>query len=211
MLTLTVSLSLLALLDSLNPATLLTGVLLLNSQRPLLQTSMYTLGVFAAYFALGLAVVFGLGLLGPQSQFFAAFKLCLGVAFLMVAVWFSFKDMPSLNRTLGQLNPLAMLVFGVMATAQDFPTAFPYLAALELVTTAGLGWLGGVLMLGCYNLIYIAPLLVLLGIYAHNQQYLHRIQQGLDRFLQRYARKLTLLFMYPIGMWFLWQGLEGIR
>lgn len=210
MLSLFAALSLLALVDSLNPSTIVSGVLLLSTRKPLARTVGFILGVFGSYVALGLLVYFGLGALGPGSPFFAVFKLGLGLAFLGIAVWFSFRAMPSLTKTLSKLNPLATLVFGAVATAQDFPTAFPYLAALQSLVAAGISSLGTLALLVWYNLIYVAPLLALLGVYLLARDRLDGVKQGIEDFLGRWARPLTLVFMYPLGIWFVLEGISAL-
>ncbi len=210
MLALFATLSLLALLDSLNPSTIVSGVLLLSTHNPLARTFGFVLGVFGSYVSLGLLVYFGLGALGPGSPFFAGFKLLLGLAFLGVAVWFSFRAMPPIGKTLGRISPLLAVAIGVITTLEDFPTAFPYLAALQSLVAAGINSLGALALLAWYNLIYAAPLLVLLGVYLVARDRLKGVKEAVEKFLQRWARLLTLVFMYPLGVWFVLEGVLAL-
>lgn len=208
MLSLFVTLTLLALVDSLNPSTIVSGALLVTTQQPLACTVGFVLGVFGSNIAMGLLVYFGLGVLGPRSPFFAAFKLVLGLAFLGVAVWFSFRSMPAISKTLGRISPLLAVGIGMLTTFEDLPTAFAYLAALQNLVAAGISSLGAMTLLVWYNLIYVVPLLVLLGVYQDRLDGVKR--RGIGGFLGRWARPLTLLFMYPLGVWFVLEGVSAL-
>ena len=210
MVALLIALVALGLLDSLNPATILTGILLLATVRPMPRFWAFTFGTVVTYLALGVLLYFGLGFLGPQSPVFAWFRVGLGVAFLGIALYFSFRPMPSLSVTLGRINPLALVGLAVTSTLSDFPTAFPYLAFLERLSSANLADGLALLLLLGYNLLYILPLLLLVVFYAATRSHLEGLQQRFELFFTRYGRVLTVGFMYPVALWFLYEGAKGL-
>jgi cytochrome c biogenesis protein CcdA len=208
MLALLLTLTVLGLLDSLNPSTIITAILLLSTASPLLRTWAFIAGTLVTYLPLGLLLYFGLGFLGPESPFFAWFRLGLGVVFVGVAIYFSFKPMPSFSQTLGKLNPLAVFGFGIAATLSDFPTAFPYLAATEQLVSAKLSEGVSILLLIAYNVLYILPLILLIGVYMIAKHRLNGLPQHIESFFTRHGRALVVAFMYPLGFWFVYQGFQ---
>ena len=205
--TLLPSLLLLALLDSLNPSALVVALWLLSRPQAAPRLLAYVAGILASYLALGIAMMLGFtalsGRLGQALDHPVVLVVqgLLGAALLVYAILAPSTahaarepDLPATGKLLG------FFVLGMAVTAAELVTALPYFAAITLMIGADLGptqWLP--LLLG-YNLIFITPPLLLLGLHALLG---HRTDERFVRWrerLQRGAREATLWIFALAGM-----------
>ena len=63
------------------------------------------------------------------------------------------------------LGPGAVFLLGITITVVEFSTALPYLGAVAILTNAGLTFAQWLPVLPVYNLVFVAPPLLLLGAY----------------------------------------------
>jgi hypothetical protein len=81
-------------------------------------------------------------------------------------------------------------------TLFDFPTALPYLAAIEQIARAKLDLFSIMGVLGVYNLVFVFPQITLFGIYVlfHQQSaaLLHRINRSIAIWSPKILRTLLL-------------------
>lgn len=180
----------LALLDSLNPATLVavTLILLGSRRRPILEAVAFVVGAFACVFVLGLIVYLGAdaaadavdgGLVWLRR---AAFGLA--AVLLLVAAVRALR--PRQRAQLGLptwFNPATAAGLGVVTTGADLPNAFPYFIAIERLVNAHVPTSHGVLTLAVYAAIYCLPCLLLLGLgLSHGDRVRRPLQKLHDRF-----------------------------
>jgi cytochrome c biogenesis protein CcdA len=200
-----------AILDSLNPTAISMQVVLLSTRNPIPRTLTFILGVFLTYWVGGLAIALGIGRI--ISDFLSRFRwddfadvlypvqFILGIILLIVA--YRMKTTPYEPKNLDRhksLTPLSTLGIGIIATASDLPTALPYLAAIERILKAqvDLSMLMGLLVF--YNLIFILPLLLLLGIYIHLKSKAMKLMEKINRQFCRIAPKLIKGLLIVIGI-----------
>ncbi len=205
--TLLPSLLLLALLDSLNPSALVVALWLLSRPQPALRLLAYVGGILASYLALGVAMMLGFTALSSRLGQVLDHPVALivqgtlGAALLAYAIFAPSTahaaqepNLPAAGRLLG----FAML--GIAVTAAELVTALPYFAAIALMIGDKLEpaqWLP--LLLG-YNLIFVAPPLLLLGLHALLG---HRTDERFARWrerLRRGAREATLWIFAMAGV-----------
>jgi hypothetical protein len=158
------------LADSINPSTLIPG-LWLGGVRPPRVLAGFILGVFFVYLVGGLVLVFGPGpvlihwlhhLHGIVGHVLEA---ALGIIVLAVAVTLrpsrhSDPAQPHLHRS---FNPVSAFALGGGIMLIELPTAFVYFGAIGAILTARPAAPVEVALLVVYNLLFVAPLLVLLG------------------------------------------------
>jgi Sap, sulfolipid-1-addressing protein len=158
------------LADSINPSTLIPG-LWLGGVRPPRVLAGFTLGVFFVYLVGGLVLVFGPGpvlihwlhhLHGIVGHVLEA---ALGVIVLAVAVTLrpSRPSDPAPPHRHRSFNPVSAFALGGGIMLIELPTAFVYFGAIGAILTARLAAPVEVALLVVYNLLFVAPLLVLLG------------------------------------------------
>ncbi|WP_166789752.1 GAP family protein [Cryobacterium fucosi] len=202
----------LALLDSLNPATILsiTLILLAGLRRPVVSALAFVLGAFATVFTLGLAIFLSAGAAADVVSGGVVWlrRIAFGVAAvaLLVAAFRRLRDRPREGVTLPRwFSPVTALPLGVMMTGADLPNAFPYFIAIERMINAEVPAATGALVLAGYALVYCLPCLVLLvlGILFRERVRL-RLQVLVDRFstgtVRRSAGAAVLLALAALGV-----------
>ena len=159
----------LAAMDSLNPATLvaISLILLASRRRPVAEALGFVLGAFATVFLVGLALY--LGAEAAASSITGALtwlrRGALGLAAFVLLVS-AVRSLRERRRTAiglpGWFTPVTAAGLGVVMTGADLPNAFPYFIAIERMLAAGLTTSTAVVVLTAYALVYCLPCLVLL-------------------------------------------------
>lgn len=159
----------LALLDSLNPATIITVTLILLAapKRAGLIALTAIFGAALTVFAVGAILFTSAGaaagavdgiILGLRFLAFGA----AGVA-LVVSGIKRFRDRERKAISLpAWFSPLTALPLGVLLTAADLPNAFPYFITIERMVSSEVELNAGLLIILGYTLVYCLPCLVLL-------------------------------------------------
>lgn len=206
--TLLVSLVAIAALDSLNPTATALQIYLLSTPKPIARSIAFIVGVFSAYWTAGLLIILGLRSLimtliantnvsFPEAHIYII-QLLIGLALLIAGLNFKTSAQSEKQEkhpkklTLGRTFSL-----GLAITILEFPTALPYLAAIEQIARAKLDLFSIMGLLGVYNLIFVSPLIMLLSIYVvfHQQSavLLHRINRSIAIWSPRILRALLLV------------------
>ena len=159
----------LALLDSLNPATIVavTLILLANPRRQVLSALAFVVGAFLTVFAIGLVIFFAAeaaaDVISGGVVWLRRIAFGLAAVALSVAAVRRLRDRPRTGIALpGWFTPLTALPLGVIMTGADLPNAFPYFIAIERMIDAEVGLSTGVLVLAGYSVVYCLPCLILL-------------------------------------------------
>lgn len=200
----------LALLDSLNPSALLVTFYLLTQPRAGVRVATYLSAIFVTYLGVGVALMLGLrallSALGGALESPAAYALQGGVggALLLYSLLVPSKPKrPLAAPSLGVGSLWGTFVLGVSVTALEFPTAFPYLGAIGLLTSAGLSATQWLPVLLVYNLIFILlPALLLAAHRALGRRLEARFERWRER-LQREARETMLWLVGLVGFFLL--------
>ncbi|PIR46533.1 MAG: hypothetical protein COV07_03850 [Candidatus Vogelbacteria bacterium CG10_big_fil_rev_8_21_14_0_10_45_14] len=170
-----------ALVDSVNPCAfsvlLLTLAFLFSLGRPrrevLALGGSYLLGLFFAYFAIGLGLLSALHLFDTphfMGRIGASLLLVLGIWHL-VAEYIPTLPKPKIpkvahdwmGRMMTKASIPAVFVLGALVGLCEFPcTGGPYLMVLGLLHDSGT-YLRGILYLVIYNLIFVSPLVLILA------------------------------------------------
>jgi cytochrome c biogenesis protein CcdA len=204
-----ISLTLLGLVDSLNPATMIAVVFLLSTAQPLPRTLSFLLGVGATYFLCGLLIHLGFGAVFDYVQNFFkgtggyVAKAVLGVVLVGFSLYLHYKPQHNSFKTPASIHPTATFVFGVVSTISDMPTAFPYLVALERISTVSPDILTTLLLLVYYNILYALPALVLLFSYLLAQRHAETVIEAIKAFFQRWMKPVTLFSLSGFGVFLL--------
>jgi cytochrome c biogenesis protein CcdA len=159
----------LALLDSLNPATILgvALILLLPGRSPVPSAVAYVLGAYATVLGLGVALLLAADAAAGAVDGGLVWvrRVAFGLAALMLLRAAFTRLRPSRRRAIALpawFSPWTALPLGVVVTAADLPNAFPYAIAIERLVSAGVQPPAGFAVLAAYALVYCLPCLVLL-------------------------------------------------
>lgn len=153
----------LALLDTLSPTTIgVTLFVLLSGARVVARPLLVYLGTVAAfYFALGCALMLGLGTLLARLNGLAESPavgwgmVALGAALLIYA--FVMPTEPRAQRRPASLRTGAMVALGMATCLVEAGTAVPYFGAIGLMVAAELSPVVWVPMIAAYNLMMVLP------------------------------------------------------
>jgi cytochrome c biogenesis protein CcdA len=206
MISLVVTLTLLGLLDSLNPATIIAMVFLLSTTNPLPRTISFLLGVGVTYFVCGLLIHFGFSSVFDYAQNFLAstwgyvVKALLGVVLVVTSSWLCYKKSETNTKTPTAIHPAATFIFGVTSTVSDMPTAFPYLVALERISTINPDFITTFIFLVYYNILYALPALVLLFSYLLARKHAATVIDNIKRFFQRWIKPVSVVALSIFGV-----------
>lgn len=195
-----------ALLDSLNPVTIAVHIYLLGTPQPRIRTLTFIAGIFLAYFSGGLILLLGLNSilmylanLPDQIWYSAQAVVALALIGFAVYLWRGTSDGSEPVQP-ASLHPINTFWLGFAATLSDLPTAIPYIAALERMLQAKLSvwWLLGATAF--YNLIYILPLLILLGLYFVLGTRGVATLQSINRFISKWSPPVLAILCALTGL-----------
>lgn len=180
----------LALADSLNPATIVTIILILLTvpRHPVTSALSFVLGAFSTVFALGAVLFLSAG--AAAETFSGGLVWLRRIVFLIAAITLliaavrRLRDRDKKGVTLPTWFGVGTaLPLGILVTGADLPNAFPYFIAIERMIDANITAGTGLLALAGYALIYCIPCLILLGLgVAHGDRVRLRLQKVYDRF-----------------------------
>jgi cytochrome c biogenesis protein CcdA len=206
MISIIITLTLLGLLDSLNPATIIAMVFLLSTTNPLPRTISFLLGVGLTYFLCGLLLHLGFSSVFDYLQNFLVStwgyvtRALLGVILVVISLWLYYKKSETTTKTPTAIHPAATFIFGVTSTVSDMPTAFPYLVALERINTTHPDLITTLFLLLYYNILYALPALILLFSYLIAKRYAATIIDNIKLFFQRWMKPVTVVALSIFGV-----------
>ena len=191
----------LALIDSVNPSAIAVTLYLLlagGSYTPRVLT--YLAAVFSSYLLIGVLLMLGLDAIWDYLYSPAAYAVqgVVGALMLLYGILApgdrADERATRLPRSLG-LGPIFLL--GVTITVVEFSSALPYLAAIAILTKAELAASQWVPVLVVYNLIFVLPPLLVLGVYRLLGS---RVQGRFEGYLEKLRRgsRSTLLWIVAI-------------
>jgi cytochrome c biogenesis protein CcdA len=208
---------LLGLADSLNPVTIAVAVLLATGPRPVPRLITYTIGTGMTYFLGGLALALGPAVLlrtvlhqHPGRGTYVA-ELVIGVGALVVAGWLATREPESVARRVPtDLRPSRSLLLGAGITVVDLPTALMYFGGIALVVAADISTPERILLLGVFNVAYVAPLIAITIAVATLG---HRVDPLLVRarsIVQQWSHRFLAALTAASGVYLIVIGIKGL-
>lgn len=211
-----------ALVDSINPCAiavlliLLTSLLSLGNRRAVLKTGLFfILGLFLVYYAIGLGLLGVVKLSGFAPilhRIVAAIALLIGLANLKDYFYYGGLGFvtevprrwrPKMKSLLtGVTSPIGAFLIGAAVTFFELPcTGGPYLFTLGLLSD-GFSMISAATILICYNLIFVLPLLLLLGLVYFGYTTAERATNWKDKNI-RLLHLIAGVIMIGLAIW-LW-------
>ncbi|MAE42620.1 hypothetical protein CMO93_02525 [Candidatus Woesearchaeota archaeon] len=223
-----------ALADSINPCVFGVLIFLLaymvtvfkNKLKMLLAGFIYTLVVYATYLLIGLgifAVAQSTGIVKPFYWFAAIVAILAGVVeikdYFWYGRWFSLQMIPggaqkikklsNSMKTMEKKHPVLSLgiaaLLGFVVVLFEFPcTGAPYLAILALISVGDFA--SGIPLLLLYNLIFILPLFVIIGMV-----YFGHTSHKLEKWRKKHRGLMRLgigLFLLALGTYLVYTAMH---
>lgn len=194
----------LALLDSINPSALAMTLFLVTTGARAGRVLTYIAAVFVTYFTIGLLLMLGLTtLLGTFQSVFentAAYMVqaIIGAAMLIYSFSPNKLEQDSVETKAPRSQGFAaMFLLGVTITVAEFPTAFPYLGAIGILNSLELPFLVWLPLLLSYNLIFVAPPLLLFGAY---RVFGSRYKAWFERYEKRLKHEARETMLWTVGI-----------
>jgi cytochrome c biogenesis protein CcdA len=205
-----ISLVAIAALDSLNPTAVGWQIYLLSTPKPIARSISFILGVFLAYWAIGLFAILGLRkliatLIGnanfslPDPHIYTI-QFLIGLALLIAGFWLKTSTQEEQGKRPQNLTTQQTFLLGLAMTILESPTALPYLAAIEQIARAKLDLLTIISLLGLYNLFFVLPLIILVGIYIIFHPQSATLLNRINRSIKTWAPKILRALLLGLGI-----------
>jgi cytochrome c biogenesis protein CcdA len=196
-----------AAVDSLNPSTVLPALLYGLGRNAVRNVALFTAGVFGVSTVGGLALVFGPGraLLSivshPSKHVVHLIEAGVGVLLIAVAAYLWVKRANIRQRLSQQRASKGGSAFfvGAAIMAAELPTALPYFGALIAITEGVHSAVTSFALVLVYNVIFVAPLLVLLGVLVVSGERGAEVAARLRQHIIRYAPVLLPVLLAVLG------------
>jgi cytochrome c biogenesis protein CcdA len=181
--------------DSLNPTTIAPALYLATAEHPRGRLIEFTLGVFVVYFLGGVAVALGPGQVvlalipHPGRHLSYVLEIVAGVAMLTAAsfLWGYRDRLRTRNVTWApKRGSRSSAVLGATITAVEFPTAFPYFAAITAIVGSGESVMRQIFLILIFNVLFITPLLVMITVLTVAGADAYRVLSNARAWLERH-------------------------
>jgi cytochrome c biogenesis protein CcdA len=207
-----------ALVDSLNPSTVGPAIFLALGANAKRDLAAFLLGVFGTSTIGGLILVLGPGraLLAfvstPRPHIVHLVEVVVGAAVLVasVALWLKRAGFARRLTAQSERTRFSPLALGAVIIVAEFPTAFPYFAALAAIVEARLSIPSQVLLVVVFNVCFCAPILILLAAVVAGGERGRAFAQAARDVLQRYAATVVPVLLALLGAGILSVGLVGL-
>jgi cytochrome c biogenesis protein CcdA len=206
------------LADSINPSTVLPALFYATTPRPRAALAAFATGVFALYFAGGVAVLLGGRKLveslapdvSPGVEHWLA--VAAGLALLCVAagIWLFRARVEEYAAKPRGGRPWSALVVGGGIMAVELPTAFPYFAVIAAVGASHHGTAAQIALLAAYNACFVLPVLAILAARTLAGPRGERVLGGLRGWTERNAPAVLALTLVGIGLTLIGIGVAGL-
>lgn len=199
-----------AAVDSLNPTTIALQIYLLSTRKPVVRCVTFIFGVFTAYFTTGLLFALGLSRVIMfitnaflrSGDFMYVIRFIIGVLLIIVGCKINqLYDPQKISKRPRVHKPINTFVLGFAVTFSDAPTALPYVAAIERIVRAKLDFHEFISVLVFYNLIFVFPLIVLLGIYIVLQKKASALINTIVQQFMKWSPKIFQILSIGFGLW----------
>jgi cytochrome c biogenesis protein CcdA len=205
----------LALLDTLSPATLGVTVYLLLTEKERLSSRLmiYLVTVAAFYFVVGVAFMLGLDVLLAafssifQNRIMSWVMLIIG-GILFIASFYYPKSKKSDLPGPKSKSKTSMIALGFTTALIEVGTAFPYFAAIGLMTTSNLTVLEWLPILAGYNFIMVLPPLILFTLHLLLGRVMQRPLERLRIKLSKHSGSAISWIMCIVGLILIFNSLD---
>lgn len=212
----------LGLIDSLNPFTISTQVVLHAFVKKTHHILYYIIGTFVTYWLGGICAYWGMdkiimtfigGFMERYSETVFSLEVILGIGLTIVGFFFLYRRIKKEKMTLSEnqtekkkvtapksVKPAFLFLIGASNTIGDLPTAFPYLIFIAKVSDGNYS-IGEVLvLLAIYTLVYVMPLILMYLLYLYNKKKFEKIIEKVKQKLAGVSEWATIILPTVAGV-----------
>ena len=206
----------LAIGGSIAPPLRLLTILFLGSWRPLPNASALALGYFTTCAVVGISglILFG-GAESTVSTIGRVISMTIG-ALLIVLGLRSLLDSPDPDasppawmESIKVMSPPRAFGFGTALFPLQVKNLAIFVACLNLIIASSLSPQGSIAALGLVLVVFVIPVLVLIGLYASVPQWASEVLGSLRTWMEKNNRPITVVLCLVFGAFFLARGLLG--
>lgn len=205
----------LAVLDTLSPTIIgVTLYLLVMEKKRLIRLlSVYLITIAILYFFLGFSLMFGITLSFDFYKELFKHQILSWAIFLIGMIMFivSFympKKKAAIPSVPSKKNTFTMFFLGFTTFLIEGGTAFPYFAAIGLMSTSNLTLLEWTSILGIYNIIMVLPSIILMVMYTLFGRWLHQPFRKLNDRLSKSKDSTLSWVMCIVGIVLIFASLD---
>jgi cytochrome c biogenesis protein CcdA len=206
------------LADSMNPSTIAPALYLATGNAPLRELIKFTLGVAGAFLVGGALIVLGPGeailslVPHPDATTRYILELVAGIAMLAGAayLWRRRERLGKRHRSGTPKQGRSSVLLGVTISAVEFPTAFPYFAAIAAIVGSGLRLWRQLVLLVIYNACFVLPLILIIVIVAVAGEQAEPILGRAREVLSRHWPVLLAVLALVAGVFVTLLGVTGL-
>ncbi|MNO24351.1 Cytochrome C biogenesis protein transmembrane region [compost metagenome] len=205
----------LALLDTLSPATLGVTVYLLLTEKERLSSRLmiYLVTVAAFYFLVGVALMLGLDVLTAafssifQNRIVSWVILIIGGILFIASFYYPKSKKSDLPRPKSK-SKASMITLGFTTSLIEVGTAFPYFAAIGLMTSSNLAVFQWLPILAGYNFIMVLPPLIIFTLHLLLGRVMQRPLERLRIKLAKHSGSAISWIMCIVGLILIFNTLD---
>lgn len=216
----------LALLDSLNPASISLLIILLPLVKKTFHILFYIGGAFLTYLLIGLVFFYGIDyyleqlitrLINKYSVISSIMGLSIGVtlviigSLLTIRIIHSFRYKIDANetkrKTVKSVHPFILLGLSMSSTLSDAPTSIPYIFFISRLAQVNDPFIVMLIHIVIYCVIYILPMLILYASYRMIKENFGSIETWTRKTISILSKYGFPLVAYALGIWLIFISL----
>ncbi len=205
----------LALLDTLSPATLGVTVYLLLTEKERLSSRLmiYLVTVAAVYFFVGVAFMFGMDMLLAafssifQNRIVSWVMMIIGGILFIASFYYPKSKKSDLPRPKSK-SKTSMIALGFTTSLIEVGAAFPYFAAIGLMTTSNLAFFQWLPILAGYNFIMVLPPLIVFSLHLLLGRVMQRPLEKLQIKISKNSGSAISWIMCIVGLILIFNSLD---
>ena len=201
---------------SIAPPLLLLTILFMGSRRPLPNATALALGYFTTCAVMGFA---GLTLFGGAEDAASLVGRVISVSVGGLLVVLGLRSLlrapdpdaqpPRWIESIKSMSPTRAFGFGMALFPIQIKNLAIFVACVNLIAAAELGFRGSAVALGLVLVVFAIPVVVLIGLYAATPNRASSMLGSLRAWIERNNRAITVVLGFAFGAFFLVRGLSG--
>ncbi|WP_372009130.1 GAP family protein [Paenibacillus chitinolyticus] len=205
----------LALLDAISPATLGVTVYLLLTERERLNSRLmiYLLTVAGVYFIVGVSLMLGLDAVMAsfssifQNRIVSWVMLIIGGILFIASFYYPKSKISDLPKPKSK-SMASMVALGFTTSLIEVGAAFPYFAAIGLMTTSNLAVFQWLPILAGYNFIMVLPPLIVFTLHVLLGRVMQKPLESIRTRLSKYSGSAMSWIMCIVGLILIFNSLD---